>query len=139
MWDAIVIGSGIGGLAAACALAKRQRKVLVLEQHSVAGGLTQTFRRQDWTFAPGVHYIGGVGPHEQGLYHEGTRHISTCELRLEGLRPMLLSSSLQDASVVLTVDLTNPDIAFDEDRLWPKGLLIGGYEGGAARAISSAI
>lgn len=62
MWDAIVIGSGIGGLAAAAALAKRQRRVLVLEQHSVAGGLTQTFRRQDWTFAPGVHYIGGVGP-----------------------------------------------------------------------------
>ena len=67
--------------------------------------------------------IGGVGPHEQGLYHEGTRHVSTCELRLEGLRPMLLSSSLQDGSVLLTVDLTNPDIAFDEDRLWPKGLL----------------
>jgi hypothetical protein len=36
---------------------------------------------------------------------------------------MLLSSSLQDASALLTVDLTNPDIAFDEDRLWPKGLL----------------
>lgn len=62
MWDVVVIGSGIGGLAAAAALAKRQRRVLVLEQHSVAGGLTQTFRRQDWTFAPGVHYIGGVGP-----------------------------------------------------------------------------
>jgi all-trans-retinol 13,14-reductase len=63
MWDAIVIGSGIGGLAAAAALAKRGRRVLVLEQHSIAGGLTQTFRRQDWDFAPGVHYIGGVGPH----------------------------------------------------------------------------
>jgi phytoene dehydrogenase-like protein len=63
MWDAIVIGSGIGGLAAAAALAKRKRRVLVLEQHSVAGGLTQTFRRQDWNFAPGVHYIGGVGSH----------------------------------------------------------------------------
>src|SRR5579862_7094477 len=62
MWDAIVIGSGIGGLAAASALAKRHRKVLVLEQHGVAGGLTQTFRRRDWMFAPGVHYIGGVGP-----------------------------------------------------------------------------
>lgn len=61
MWDTIVIGSGIGGLAAAAALAKRQRRVLVLEQHTVAGGLTQTFQRRDWTFAPGVHYIGGVG------------------------------------------------------------------------------
>lgn len=62
MWDAIVIGSGIGGLAAAAALAKRRRRVLVLEQHTVAGGLTQTFQRKEWTFAPGVHYVGGVGP-----------------------------------------------------------------------------
>jgi len=63
MWDAIVIGSGIGGLAAAAALGKRGRKVLVLEQHTVAGGQTQTFHRHDWVFATGVHYIGGVGPH----------------------------------------------------------------------------
>jgi len=35
----------------------------VLEQHTVAGGQTQTFRRQDWVFATGVHYIGGVGPY----------------------------------------------------------------------------
>jgi all-trans-retinol 13,14-reductase len=62
MWDAIVIGSGIGGLAAAAALGKRGRKVLVLEQHKVAGGQTQMFRRQDWVFATGVHYLGGVGP-----------------------------------------------------------------------------
>jgi all-trans-retinol 13,14-reductase len=62
MWDAIVIGSGVGGLGAAAALARRGRRVLVLEQHSVAGGLTQTFERQGWTFATGLHYIGGVGP-----------------------------------------------------------------------------
>jgi all-trans-retinol 13,14-reductase len=60
MWDAIVIGSGIGGLAAAAALARKGRRVLVLEQHTVAGGLTQTFRHGDWTFAPGVHYVGDV-------------------------------------------------------------------------------
>ena len=63
-WDAIVIGSGIGGLAAAAALAKHGQRVLVLEQHTVAGGQTQTFQRQQWTFATGVHYIGGVGPYE---------------------------------------------------------------------------
>ena len=62
MWDVIVIGSGIGGLAAAAALGKRGKSVLLLEQHSVAGGQTQTFRRQRWEFATGVHYVGGVGP-----------------------------------------------------------------------------
>jgi len=60
-FDAIVIGSGIGGLAAAAALAKRGRCVLVLEQHFQLGGLTQTFSRGKYTFATGVHYIGGVG------------------------------------------------------------------------------
>jgi len=62
MWDTIVIGSGIGGLAAAAALARSGQKVLILEQHAVPGGLTQTFSRRDWHFSTGVHYLGGVGP-----------------------------------------------------------------------------
>jgi len=62
VWDAIVIGSGISGLTAAAALSRRGRRVLVLEQHVVAGGLTQTFRRGGWTFATGVHYLSGAGP-----------------------------------------------------------------------------
>jgi all-trans-retinol 13,14-reductase len=66
MWDAIVIGSGMGGLAAAAALGKRGKRVLLLEQHVVAGGQTQTFRRKAWEFATGVHYLAGVGPQPGG-------------------------------------------------------------------------
>ena len=60
-WDAIVIGSGIGGLAAAAALACMDRRVLVLERHSQAGGLTQSFERGGFRFNVGVHYLGGFG------------------------------------------------------------------------------
>ena len=65
-WDAIVIGSGMGGLTAAAALARCDKRVLVLEQHFVLGGMTQTFERQGLRFATGLHYIGGVGPQPGG-------------------------------------------------------------------------
>ena len=65
-WDAIVIGSGIGGLTAAAAMARCNKRVLVLEQHYVLGGMTQTFERQGFRFATGLHYIGGVGPQPGG-------------------------------------------------------------------------
>ena len=60
-WDVIVIGSGIGGLAAAAALAKENKRVLVLERHTQLGGLTQSFERNGYHFNVGVHYIGGAG------------------------------------------------------------------------------
>jgi len=60
-WDAIVIGSGIGGLAAAALLSKYgQKKVLVLERHYTAGGYTHSFRRPGYSWDVGVHYIGEV-------------------------------------------------------------------------------
>lgn len=60
--DTIVIGSGIGGLACAAALAKYGQRVLVLEQHYVAGGLTHTFTRKGFTWDVGIHYLGEMGP-----------------------------------------------------------------------------
>ncbi len=61
-WDAVVIGSGVGGLSAAVLLASRGgMRVLVVERHYATGGFTQTFRRRRDEFEVGVHYIGEVG------------------------------------------------------------------------------
>lgn len=56
--DAIIIGSGAGGLAAALCLARAGQKVLVLEQHYVPGGWCHSFMLNGQRFSPGVHYVG---------------------------------------------------------------------------------
>jgi all-trans-retinol 13,14-reductase len=60
-WDAIVIGSGIGGLSAAALLSiYGDKRVLVLERHYVAGGYTHVFHRHGYEWDVGLHYIGEV-------------------------------------------------------------------------------
>ena len=58
-WDAIVIGSGIGGLTAAVLLGVHAgKRVLVLERHYEAGGFTHTFHRPGYQWDVGLHYVG---------------------------------------------------------------------------------
>ena len=60
-YDAIVIGSGMGGLTTAALLAKHGgQRVLVLERHYTPGGFTHVFRRPGYEWDAGVHYIGQV-------------------------------------------------------------------------------
>lgn len=62
-WDAVVIGSGIGGLAAAALLSRYGgKRVLVLERHHTPGGFTHAFRRPGYEWDVGVHYVGEVAP-----------------------------------------------------------------------------
>ena len=61
-FDAIVIGSGLGGLVTAAALARQgQKRVLVLERHYRVGGYTHVFTRPGYEWDVGVHYVGAVG------------------------------------------------------------------------------
>jgi phytoene dehydrogenase-like protein len=61
-FDVVVVGAGIGGLTAAALLARRGRSVLVVDQHSVAGGNATIFRRKGYEFDVGIHYLGQCGP-----------------------------------------------------------------------------
>ena len=45
----------------------------------------------------------------RGIYHQDTRYLSGLQLLINGRRPLLLSSIVQDNNALLTADLTNPD------------------------------
>ena len=65
-FDVIVIGSGMGGLAAAGILARlKDKRVLILEKHYVAGGQTHEFHRNQYSWDVGIHYVGGMAAGEQ--------------------------------------------------------------------------
>jgi all-trans-retinol 13,14-reductase len=62
-WDAIVVGSGLGGLTTAAYLTGNGLRTLVLEQYDVVGGSSHVFRRKRaFEFDVGVHYLGDCGP-----------------------------------------------------------------------------
>jgi len=62
-WDALVIGSGIGGMTVASLLTQLAgRRVLVLERHFQLGGFTHEFRRKGYHWDVGLHYVGRLRP-----------------------------------------------------------------------------
>src|SRR5690242_19921335 len=62
--------------------------------------------------------IGTIPDTAEGLFFHDTRYLSHYELRIEGKRPLLLSSSMHEDKAALSVSLTNPDVSLAEhDRL----------------------
>ncbi len=69
--DAIIIGSGIGGLVTASQLAAKGARVLVLEKYIIPGGSGGSFKRKGYTFDVGASMIFGFG--EKGYTNLLTR------------------------------------------------------------------
>ena len=67
--------------------------------------------------------MDGAGLQPQGLYHRGTRYLSRLSLRVQGYRPLLLSSSIVENNALLVVDLSNPDIYEGRELRIPRGTL----------------
>lgn len=65
--------------------------------------------------------ISPIGKGVQGIYHKDTRFVSRLELRLNGVRPLLLSSAIKEENEILSVDLTNPELKNNKGTVITKG------------------
>ena len=63
-YDAIIIGSGIGGLTAGAYLARKKTRALVCEQNHLPGGCFSSFTRKGYTFDGGIQ-----GCEDSGMLH----------------------------------------------------------------------
>src|SRR6266404_2714142 len=59
----------------------------------------------------------------EGLFYKGTRFLSQFNLRFANGRPLLLSSTVRRDNVVLSADLTNPDVYYEGRIFLHRGTL----------------
>jgi prolycopene isomerase len=101
MYDAIIIGSGMGGLTAAARLARNGAKVCVLEQHTVPGGSASYFERGGYRFDVGASLLYGLG--EDGSTNFITQALREVGQTVESVRdPIQIHYHLPDGLEIRT-------------------------------------
>jgi len=81
--------------------------------------------KHDQTFALFNDFgdIDSRARHDEGLYRDGTRFLSHLALTLYGERPLLLSSNVRRDNLLMSADLTNPDVYTEGRVIVPRGSL----------------
>jgi glycogen debranching enzyme len=64
------------------------------------------------------------GPVAEGLFFEDTRYLSQLILTIDGVTPVLLSSSVNEDNTALMADFTNPELKSPDDRMFKDTLHI---------------
>ena len=116
MSEAVIIGSGLGGLLSGAILSRAGYRITVLEKAAQPGGCLQTFTREGLRFDTGFHSVAGLeegGPLERifrplGLMDLPWEHVAeTDEIVLGGV-----SHRLSDLSYPLgnALRLSGPDV-----------------------------
>ena len=62
VYDAVIVGAGMSGLAAGVRLAQYERNVCILEKHSMIGGLNSFYRRGGQNYGVGLHAMTNYVP-----------------------------------------------------------------------------
>lgn len=115
MSDAVVIGSGLGGLLSGAILSRAGYRVTILEKASQPGGCLQTFTRGGIRFDTGFHSVAGLeegGPLERifrplGLMDLPWEHVKeTDEIVLDGVSRRLSDLSYPQGNALR---LSSPD------------------------------
>ncbi len=101
-YDAIVIGSGMGGMAAALLLAHSGKKVAVFEKNGIFGGRLSSYKKDGFTLDIGVHTIsrGANGPVAQCLSRAGIENA----IEFQKIRPVI---SFEGKPFIFPHDLKN--------------------------------
>jgi all-trans-retinol 13,14-reductase len=67
-FDVVVVGGGLGGLAAGALLAKKGLKVHLIEQHDKVGGFASNYKRKNYRMEVAIHVLDG--DHEFNMRNE---------------------------------------------------------------------
>jgi glycogen debranching enzyme len=103
---------------------KADDQFYVMATHSLTEENTYLLKHND-SFAIFDRYgdIYGYNKNPQGIFYKGTRYLSDYQLKLEGRKPLYLSSDIKEGNELFSVDLTNPDITRDNILVLEKGLI----------------